>query len=177
VRYEHVGEHVSATEDEVRRWLFAESRILDEFRLDDWLELLDADVRYWMPVRTIRKLSERELEFGEPGDEVCLLDEDLISLQMRVRKMQHAMSWSDNPSPRVVRMVSNVEVLGEPSTGEYAVRSVLYLQRHRFSRDLDQWLVARYDRLVAHEQGLRLRERRIYSSAPVLMSPNLSVLF
>lgn len=168
---------MSEREDAVRRWLFAESRILDEFRLDDWLELLDPDVRYWMPVRTIRKLSERELEFGEPGEAVSLLDEDFSTLQMRVRKMQHAMSWSDNPSPRVVRMVSNVELLDETNADGLAVRSVLYLQRHRFSRDLDQWLVARYDRLVPSDEGLRLRERRVYSSAPVLMSPNLSVLF
>lgn len=37
--------------EEISDFLFQEAELLDERNLDEWLDLLTDDIRYWMPMR------------------------------------------------------------------------------------------------------------------------------
>ena len=45
---------------EIEDVLYHEAELLDERRYEEWLELLAADFRYWMPMRRNVKLGELE---------------------------------------------------------------------------------------------------------------------
>ncbi|GAA1382175.1 3-phenylpropionate/cinnamic acid dioxygenase subunit beta [Pseudonocardia kongjuensis] len=161
---------------EIQQALFDEARLLDEMRFQEWLAWVSEDVRYWMPLRVVRKATETGIEYGRQGDDVGYFDDDHASLSMRVKKYGHTMSWSDNPAARVVRAVTNVQV-ERLDDGTVAVRSVLVVHRARFAQQNDTWNVARHDVLEPGTSGWRLRRREVLAPESVLRSSNLDVLF
>ena len=47
---------------EIEDFLWTEAELLDEFRYEEWLDLLTDDLVYWMPIR--RNVPSREMEGG-----------------------------------------------------------------------------------------------------------------
>ena len=161
---------------EISQLLYYEARLLDEGRFEDWLEWLSPSIRYWMPLRFVRRANEREKEFTAMDDQPAYLDEDFNSMTMRVKKVRHRMSWSDNPMSRTVHSISNIEVL---SYDEHAcnVRSIATVHRSRFAHYEDQWIVHRDDTLERSDSRWKLLERKIYYPSAVLETSNLSIFF
>ena len=57
----------------------------------------------------VRRATEREDEFSKMDEDIAYFDEDLEQMTMRVNKIRHRMSWSDNPMSRTLHAISNVE--------------------------------------------------------------------
>jgi benzoate/toluate 1,2-dioxygenase beta subunit len=79
-----------------------EARLLDERRFEEWVELFDADGLYWVPLR--------------PGqtdglEEMSIFRDDRDLLRARLARLRHPAAHADTPAPRVVRGLSNLEVL------------------------------------------------------------------
>ena len=51
---------------EVHDFLVLEARMLDERRLDEWLDLLTDDIFYWMPIRSV--VGRNEADLTKVGD-------------------------------------------------------------------------------------------------------------
>ena len=51
---------------EAEEFLYREASLLDERRLDEWLELVSDDIHYWMPIRRTTTAKEVALEFTQP---------------------------------------------------------------------------------------------------------------
>jgi 3-phenylpropionate/cinnamic acid dioxygenase small subunit len=161
---------------EISQLLYQEARMLDEGRFEEWLAWPSPSVRYWMPLRFVRRANEREQEFTAMDDQPAYLDEDFDSMSMRVQKIRHRMSWSDNPMSRTLHSISNIEVLSYDA-GACTVRSIASVHRSRFAHYEDAWIVHRDDTLERVEGVWKLRERKIYYPSAVLASSNLSVFF
>lgn len=161
---------------EISQLLYREARLLDDSLFEEWLEWLSPTIRYWMPLRFVKRATERDEEFTAMGAQLAYLDEDLESMTMRVKKIRHRMSWSDNPLSRTVHAITNIEVLSYTDE-ECAVRSVTTVRRSRFSHYEDQWVAIREDRLKKSFSGWQLDERKIFYPNAVLESSNLSVFF
>jgi 3-phenylpropionate/cinnamic acid dioxygenase small subunit len=176
-----IGE-LSAMGTELERWfeisqlLYREARMLDEGRFEDWLAWLSPSIRYWMPLRFVRRANEREKEFTSMDDQIAYLDEDFDSMEMRVKKIRHRMSWSDNPMSRTVHAITNVEVMSYDDRA-CNVRSIATVHRSRFAHYEDQWIVQRDDTLEKADGDWKLRERKVYYPCAVLESSNLSIFF
>ncbi len=69
--------------DEVERFLFAEAELLDDRQYEEWLALLDDDIRYWMPMRRNVKFGELEREFTREGQDINWFDEGKDTLMRR----------------------------------------------------------------------------------------------
>jgi 3-phenylpropionate/cinnamic acid dioxygenase small subunit len=161
---------------EISQVLYKEARQLDDGMFEEWLEWLSPSIRYWMPLRVVRRATEREQEFTVMDEQIAYLDEDLESMSMRVKKIRHRMSWSDNPLSRTVHAISNIEVMSyTDKTCE--VRSISTVHRSRFAHYEDNWVVHREDTLEKSRDGWKLRERKIYYPCAVLESSNLSIFF
>lgn len=133
----------------VEQFLYLEAELLDDDRLDEWLELVADDVRYTAPVPERRR---RHAEPDPPGSYYFL--DGKPGLAMRVRRLATDVAWAEDPPSMTRRFVTNVRV-GEPDAdGVVGVRSNLLLVR---SRDLDQPAET-----VAAERrdALRPRDRR-----------------
>lgn len=165
-----------ALQFQIERVLYREARLLDEMRFEEWLEWVSPGIRYWMPVRAVRKAAEIDREYGRQGSDVGYLDEDYEALRMRVQKYRHIMSWSDNPAARVVRAVSNVEA-GQHDDGSVQVRSVVVAHRARFASQNDTWHVIRNDLLFHDGETWKLSYREVLAPENMLRSSSLDILF
>lgn len=72
-------------------FVYAEARMLDERRFEDWLTLFADDGIYWMP-----------LHHDEPNPKLVttLFHEDLLLLKTRVRRLMGERTFSQQPASR-----------------------------------------------------------------------------
>lgn len=106
----------SETVRAVEQFLFTESRLLDDRRLNDWLALWDEDGRYWVP---------RFHNQASPFDQISLFWEDGMLRETRVRRVEHARNWSQQPKTRASHLVGNITIEGVDQAGHLIVRSAL----------------------------------------------------
>ncbi len=81
--------------------LYAEARLLDERRCDQWLGMLTADTMYWMPANG---------EGVDPNREIALVYDDLAKLRNRVDRLATGVAHAQSPPSKTKRLVSNVQV-------------------------------------------------------------------
>lgn len=143
---------------ECEAFLVKEAWLLDEGRLEEWLELFSADCAYWIPSTA---------GGGEPRREVTLGFDDRRRLEDRVYWLRSGYVWSQIPPSRTRRMVTNVEVVQEGGD-EVWVRSNFAIHEmrpgrqrtlpgwygHRLRRCGDTWtIVVKQVNLVDSDQG------------------------
>ena len=96
---------------ELEQFLFKEARLLDERRLDEWLDLLAEDLHYWMPMRRNIKFGDWDLEFTDMDSEINWFDEGKDILAGRIRQLNTGVHWPEEPVSRFEHIVTNVELV------------------------------------------------------------------
>jgi 3-phenylpropionate/cinnamic acid dioxygenase small subunit len=89
------------TPQEAERFLFAEARLLDERRFDEWEALFTDDAVYWLPIDPDR----------DPARAVAIIYDDRPRLHERIYRLTKTPVLDQNPASRTIHFVSNVEVL------------------------------------------------------------------
>jgi benzoate/toluate 1,2-dioxygenase beta subunit len=100
--------------DRFRRLLEKEARILDRLLYEEWLELFTPECAYWVPSTP---------EGGDPRSEIAIMFDDRRRLEDRIFRLRTGYAWSQAPSSRTSRIISNVEVFGCDSDDQRMVRS------------------------------------------------------
>ena len=93
--------------EEAERFLFAEARLLDERRFDEWEALFTDDGVYLVPIDPGK----------EPARSVSIIYDDRRRLTERVFRQMKTPVLDQNPPSRTIRFVSNVEVAPEAEAG------------------------------------------------------------
>jgi 3-phenylpropionate/cinnamic acid dioxygenase small subunit len=176
--YEHLQRHVAELDDPLapaRRdereaceaFLFQEARLLDEGRLEDWLELFVPECLYWMPMTP---------GGGDPSSEVTLAFDDRRRLEDRVAWLRTAYIWSQIPRSRTRRMITNVEVHHAAQGGELLVRSnfVVHDVRPSYRAAIPGWTA---HRLRVEDSGLRIVIKQVGLLDSDQAHANLSIIF
>jgi p-cumate 2,3-dioxygenase beta subunit len=136
--------------EQVEDFLYYEAALLDEWRLDKWLELLTEDASYYVP--------STDVPDGDPRTTLFLIADDALRLHSRVRQLMGKSAHAETPRSRTRRMISNVrirEVEGE--TLRVTANFVVYRMRY----ELVDTYIGRYEyTLVQRDGGLKIRERR-----------------
>jgi 3-phenylpropionate/cinnamic acid dioxygenase small subunit len=147
--------------DGFRQRLEREARLLDQLRFDEWLKLLTPECLYWVPATA---------DGGDPRREVAVMFDDRRRLEDRVYRLRTGYAWSQAPSSRTTRLVSNVEVFRSRREEIYMVRSNFVISEfwdrqtrllagwagHRFVRHGGEWLIsAKQVNLLDCDQCLR----------------------
>ena len=83
--------------NEIEEFLYQEAELLDERNLEDWLDLLTDDIRYWMPMRRNVKSSELDREFTREGQDISWFDEGKETLEHRVKQILTGVHWAEEP--------------------------------------------------------------------------------
>lgn len=156
------------------RFLVHEAFLLDENRLEEWVAVLDPDIRYIMPVRLT--LSRAELDKTASPD-YHHFDDDYELLQIRVARAQQEWGFSESPPSRVRRFVTNLTVTRHEGDADLHVRSYLLVMRNRLADTNYEMISAmRNDILRPTEDGkLRLLRREILIDQAVLGVVNLAI--
>ncbi len=136
---------------EIEDFLFREAALLDEWRLEEWLELLTEDATYRVP--------PNDAPDGDPADTLFIIADDIARIRGRVKRLSSPEAHAEHPRSRTRRMISNVRITGRDGAYlDVAANFVVY----RFRRDqrIGEY-VGRYTyRLRVDDEALRIAERR-----------------
>jgi 3-phenylpropionate/cinnamic acid dioxygenase small subunit len=93
---------------ELMQFYIREAWLLDERKLEEWLDLFTADVLYFMPRRKNIPRREAHRELTPLGD-LAILEEDKRYLEMRVARLDTGMAWAEDPPSRTRHLIGNLE--------------------------------------------------------------------
>ena len=87
----------SALRERVEEFLFREAALLDDWKLDEWVNLFTDDARYVVPSTDMPK--------GDPGRDLVLIDDDIVRLRARASRLNSRFAHRENPRSRTRRLV------------------------------------------------------------------------
>jgi p-cumate 2,3-dioxygenase beta subunit len=135
---------------QVEDFLYAEAAMLDDWRLDDWLELFTDDARYEVP--------STDRPNGRPDTTLMLISDTRQMIGARVKRLNSRKAHREFPWSRTRRIVGNTRVLDEVG-GVLQVTANFAVYRTRSNKTHCYVGVYRY-RLVADGDGFRIAFRR-----------------
>lgn len=150
---------------ECESFLFAEARLLDEGRFEDWLDLYEDECAYWIPLVP---------GGGDPAAEVTNALDDRRRLEDRVIWLRSAFVWSQIPRSRTVRMIGNVEPIEDGD--DVLVRSAFVLHDVR-AGDHTTHLGWYAHRLRRRPDGLRVVSKQVNLADGDQAHSNMSIIF
>ena len=138
------------TRQAIEDFLYEEAALLDEWRLDEWLELLTEDATYEVP--------STDTPDGDPQNTLFLIADDKTRIRSRVEQLLGKSAWAENPPSRTRRMISNVRL--RQVDGEHLyVTANFVVYRMRFEH-MDTY-VGHYEYILVHRDGrLKIRARK-----------------
>lgn len=135
---------------QVEDFMYMEARLLDEWRLAEWFELMTDDVRYEVPATDVR---------GDYVDTLAIISDDAARLRQRVEQLLGNAMWCENPRSRTRRLIGNVCVQGEQEGKLDVVANFII---HRFGNGRSDAFVGKYEyALVRAGDGFRIRRRTV----------------
>jgi p-cumate 2,3-dioxygenase beta subunit len=141
---------VDVTRAEAEDFLFAEARLLEDNRLEEWLGLFVEGGCYQIPTTDLPA-------DAAPERTQYFIADDWDLLNARVTRLLSRNAHAENPRSRTHRMIANVTV--EPAGEDVRVRAAFSIHRIRDGR-VDPYL-GHYDHVLAVTgHGLRFKVRR-----------------
>ncbi len=136
----------SVTNADVEQLLYDDAALLDDWKLEEWLQLLTDDAVYEVP-------GPDRAEGGAP-----LVHDDMSRLRSRVKALVTGDVVSEIPFSRTRRLITNVRIVRSSAD---AIDAVANFAIYRFSRDSMDLFVGRYTHtLVVRAGGLKFSRRR-----------------
>jgi p-cumate 2,3-dioxygenase beta subunit len=149
------------TRAEVEDFLFHEAALLDEWRLEEWLQLLTEDAAYYVPPNDRPDADHRNTLFT--------IADDAERIRQRVIRLMDSNCHAEYPHSRTRRMIANVRITGiEGDLITVAANFVCYRYR-RYERMREYVGAYRYVLCRSGDQ-LRIKERRVMLDAEELGS-------
>jgi p-cumate 2,3-dioxygenase beta subunit len=144
------------TRAEVEDFLYHEAALLDEWRLDEWQELLTDDACYYVPSNDQPESDHRRALF--------LIADDRERIRQRIIRVQDPNCHAEYPKSRTRRMIGNVRILEvEGDLVGVAANFVCYRFR-RYERIREY--VGSYRYLLRRSgDSFRIKERRVLIDA------------
>jgi ethylbenzene dioxygenase beta subunit len=102
------------------QFLSHEAGLLDDNRMDDWLNLLHPSISYEIPIRLTRRRGEAPLDSG-----AWHMNENLDSLQMRVARLGTKSAWGEDPPSRTRRLIGNLRCAPINESSVSAISNIL----------------------------------------------------
>jgi len=136
--------------EQIEDFLYDEAALLDEWRLDKWLELLTDDASYYVPSTDMPDSDHRTTLF--------LIADDAVRLRSRVKQLLGKSAHAETPRSRTRRLISNVRIRGrDGETLQVTANFVVYRMRY----ELVDTYVGRYEYTLVQRDGtLKIKERK-----------------
>jgi 3-phenylpropionate/cinnamic acid dioxygenase small subunit len=133
-------------------FVYAEARLLDEQRFEEWLDLFTDEGRYWMPLTPGQT---------DPKLQCSLLYEDKLLLRVRIERLGGQRTFSQQPRSRCHHLLQAPTIeSADPAQGVWTLRTAFHYVETR----LDQqnlfvgWCT---HALVAVNGALRIQTKRV----------------
>jgi p-cumate 2,3-dioxygenase beta subunit len=146
---------------EVEDLLYREAALLDEWRLEEWLQLLTDDAAYYVP--------PNDSPEGDPKSTLFILADDIVRIRERVKRLMSPECHAEYPHSRTRRLISNVRVVGEKD-GVVTVAANFVCHRFRRYERVREYVGAYRYLLKRVGNDLKIQERRVVIDAHELGS-------
>jgi len=160
-------------ERKIEKFLYLEALLLDEGRLDEWLDLLSEDMVYMSPVT--ETLDHRSEEDVFSDGRLRIFEEDKSVLAKRTQRLKTNFAHAEQPRSRVRRLITNI-LVNDAQDGAYEVRSNFLVFQSRLESTEAFFVGSRRDALVEHAGSFLIKRREILF-AHRLLPRSLSILF
>jgi p-cumate 2,3-dioxygenase subunit beta len=151
-----VAAQALVTRAEIEDFLYREAALLDEWRLDEWQQLLTEDACYYVP--------SNDQPASDHHRALFLVADDRERIRQRVIRILDPNCHAEFPKSRTRRMISNVRILGiEGDVISVAANFVCYRFR-RYERIREYVGAYRY-LLRRAGDTFRIKERRVLIDA------------
>lgn len=149
------------TREQVEDFLFLEAELLDEWRLQEWEELLTDDATYRVP--------SNDCPDSDPRTSLFIIADDRERIHQRVLRVLSPNCHAEYPRSRTQRMINNVRIA--KTDGEFLHVSANFVC-HRFRRGQRNYAYVGSLRYVlkAVNGTLRIKERRVQLASEELGS-------
>ena len=156
----------------ISQFLGYEALLLDENRLDDWIELLHEDIVYEVPIR----LSDNRKGKNEFPKDAFRIRDDLAMLRTRVARTATGEAWAEDPPSRTLRLVGSISIELSDQANVYRTHSALLVYRQRGQEQVSDLIPARrLDLIKVTGDRCMLVRRTIILADTVLQTPNLGI--
>jgi len=134
----------------VEDFLYREAALLDDWRLEEWQELLTEDAVYQVPPTDVPE--------GDARNTLFIIADDAVRIRSRVKQLLGKFAWAESPHSRTRRMIANVRVLGLQECN-ILVSANFAVYRMRYE-SVDTYIGHYEYKLVRAGADLKIRERR-----------------
>jgi len=149
------------TRADVEDFLFFEAALLDEWRMDEWLELLTDDAHYEVP--------PNDVPGGASSDTLFTIADDMDRIRARVKRLNSDRAHAEYPHSHTRRQIGNVRILGRTGD-ELTVSANFIVHRFRRSERIRQYVGNYQYRLVISGGTFKIAARTVYIDAHELGS-------
>lgn len=143
-----------ALREQISAFYAYETMLLDENRLREWLDLMDAEVRYVMPMRETRLGPPR----SSSNPTFYLYNDDKDSLITRVARLETGMALVESPASATQHLVTDICILDRRHE-HVEVRSSFLVVQARDEQNETTFAGRRIDRLRITPDGFRVLRR------------------
>jgi 3-phenylpropionate/cinnamic acid dioxygenase small subunit len=159
--------------NEIMHFLTLESRCLDDSRLVQWLDYLDDDMLYTVPIRQSVQL-KRGLGYNRDGHWIHDRKGEITFKMKRVSEGDSG--WSEDPASRSRRFFTSVLVYQTDIANEYLVQSNILVKRGRGDQKEMETVCGRRDDIVRRtDGGWKLARRHVLLDQTVLGMQNFAI--
>jgi p-cumate 2,3-dioxygenase beta subunit len=152
------------TRAQVEEFLFHEAALLDEWRLDEWLDLLTPDARYEVP--------SNDRPDADPSSTLFTIADDIARIRGRITRLEDKNAHAEFPRSRTRRLIGNVRIVAR-SGKELRVEANFVVYRFRRDGSVREY-VGRYRYVLRPERGtLKIARRQAVLDAMELGSMGL----
>ena len=146
---------------EVEDLLYREAALLDEWRLEEWLQMLTEDAAYYVP--------PNDHPEGDHLTTLFILADDIVRIRERVKRLMSPECHAEYPHSRTRRLISNVRIIGEEGDVVRVAANFVCNRFRRYERVREYMGAYRY--VLKRQDGeLRIKERRVIIDAHELGS-------
>jgi p-cumate 2,3-dioxygenase beta subunit len=149
------------TRGEIEDFLYLEADLLDEWKLDEWLQLLTEDAEYFVP-------SNDALQ-GNHRTSLFTIADNAERIRQRVIRLNDPNCHAEFPQSRTRRLITNVRLIESTASTVTATANFVCYRYRRYERIREYVGKYRYV-LQRTDAGLRIRERRVFMDAHELAS-------
>ena len=149
------------TRAEVEDFLYMEADLLDEWQLDAWLLLLTENAEYFVP--------SNDALHGDHRTSLFTIADNAERIRQRVIRLNDPNCHAEFPQSRTRRLITNVRII-EQTDSTVTITANFVCYRYRRHERIREYVGKYRYVLLQTENGLRIRERRVFMDAHELAS-------
>ena len=153
----------------VEAFLHREARLIDEWRLEEWLALFATECAY-----EITPTSEDEPRRLSPDTVVFIVGDDRFMLERRILRLGDDMTHSERPRSRVLHLYGNIEIRAENESDVFVEANSLVFRARRETATL--WASTNRFHLIRCGGDYRIRSKRVMLANDALIEPGMGIL-